>query len=144
MKNIQNELPDIKHEGKSPAQAHEFEYLKYVPYNIAKTYNKALYYYNINIDSSLYYLSVCLKNNDCPLVNLFIGDILYQKQDRRVLFFYDKAYDGYNKDPGFLVRLCVANLVNKNRSQAKAILDELIELDPSYREIPTLKAALNN
>jgi hypothetical protein len=34
--------------------------------------------------------------------------------------------------------------VNKNRSQAKAILDELIELDPSYREIPRLKSSLNN
>ncbi len=141
---ILHELSKLGQEVDFPVQPHEFEYSKYVPYNIEQTFNKALYHYNTNVDSSLYYLSHCLKTNDCPLVNFFIGNILYQKQDKRVLFFYNKAYDGYSKDPGFLVRLYVANLVNKNRSQAKAILDELIELDPLNAELPRLKEILNN
>ncbi len=144
MKDILDELSRLGHNRNIPIQPNEFEYTKYVPYNIEQAFNKALYHYNTNVDSSLYYLSVCLETNDCPLVNFFIGNIFYQKQDKRVLFFYNKAYDGYSKYPDFLVRLCVANLVNKNRSQAKAILDELIELDPSYREIPRLKSSLNN
>jgi len=143
-KDILDELSKLGQEVDFPVQPHEFEYSKYVPYNIEQTFNKALYHYNTNIDSSFYYLSLCLKTNDCPLVNFFIGNTLYQKQDKRVLFFYNKAYNGYSKDPGFLVRLCVAYLVNKNKTQAKAVLDELIELDPLHLDIPRLKASLNN
>jgi len=122
----------------------EFEYSKYVPWNIEQTFHKALSVYSTNVDSSFYYLSVCLQANDCPLVNFFMGNILYDKKDNKVLPYYQKAYDGYSMDPAFLVRFCVANLANNDRSKAKAILNELIDIAPDYKDIPQLKSFVNN
>ena len=93
-------------------------------------------------DSSLYYFSRCLEINDCPLVNWQMGNILMQKQDKRVLFYYTKAYAGFSKDPQFLVNLIVASLVNENKSGAKKFLNELVALDPDHSSIPRLQAAL--
>ena len=144
MNYIQNELSEIGLAGAEPSQSHEFEYSKYVPSNIELNFNKAQHHFNTNIDSSLYYLSLCLETNDCPLVNMFIGNILYQKQDKGVLYYYNKAYDGYSKDPSFLLNLFVANLVNNDKPRARVVLDELIEIDPLFSEIPKLEAILKN
>ena len=144
MNEIRDKLSDLGNTGAEPIQSHEFEYSKYVPYNIELNYSKAQHHFNTNIDSSLYYLSLCLETNDCPLVNLFIGNILYQKQDKRVLYYYNKAYDGYSKDPSFLLNLFVANLVNNDKPRARIVLDEIIEIDPLFSEIPRLEAILNN
>jgi tetratricopeptide (TPR) repeat protein len=143
-KDILNELSKIGFKGDIPIQSREFEYSKYIPWNIEQTYNKAQSHYNTNIDSSFYYLSLCLETNDCPVVNFYMGNILYQKRDNKVLLYYNKAYDAYRKDPGFLVRFCVANLVNKDKSKAIAVFNELIVVDPDYIEIPQLKAFIYN
>jgi len=143
-KQIIKELSKIGFKGGIPIPSREFEYSKYVPWNIEQTFSKALSLYSTNVDSSFYYFSVCLRTNDCPMVNFYMGNILYQKRDNRVLQYYQKAYDAYRKDPGFLVRFCVANLANKDKSKANAILNELIDIAPDYNEIPKLKAFINN
>ncbi len=138
------ELSKMGFKGDISLPSREFEYSKYVPWNIEQTFQKAMALYSTNVDSSLYYLSVCLQANDCPLVNFYIGNILYQKRDNNVLTYYQKAYDVYRKDPAFLVRFCVANLVNNDKPKAKLLLNELIDLDPGYGEIPKLRKFLNN
>jgi len=143
LNNIKDELSKSGQEFDFPIQSYKFDYSKYIPYDIEPIFQKALYYHNSDIDSSLYYLSVCLKTNDCPLVNYFIGNILYEKHDKRVLFFYNKAYNGYHQNPGFLVRLCIANILNKKKSQAKDILDKLIKVDPSYQDVARLKVLID-
>lgn len=120
----------------------EFNYSRYVPWNIEKIFNKAQINFNTNIDSAFYYLSLCQEINDCPLVNFYMGNILFQKKDIRALFYYNKAYDGYKNNPGFLARFCFANIVKQNKSKASEVLNELIVLDPKYVEIPRLKAFL--
>ncbi len=143
MNAVQNMLSELGYKGNlQVVQKQKFEYSGYIPQNIKENYEKAVSYSTTNTDSTLYYLSECLKTNDAPVVNLFIGNIYYEKHDKRVLFFYNKAYDAYRKDPDFLVKLCVANLVNKNRQQAKTVLNELIKIAPSHTDIPQLKAAL--
>jgi hypothetical protein len=117
----------------------EFNYSRYIPWNIEKLFIKAQNKYNANIDSSFYYLFLCLEINDCPLVNYYMGNILYQKKDIKVLQYYNKAYDAYRKDPGFLARFCVANAINNNKSKAIEVLNELIALAPDYSAIPQLK-----
>jgi lysophospholipase L1-like esterase len=122
----------------------EFDYSKYIPWNIEQPFKKALSVYGKNVDSSLYYLTVCLKTNDCPLVNFYIGNILYDRRDNKVLAYYQKSYDAYRRDPGFLVRFCVANLVNNDKSKARSIFNELILLAPGDKEIPQLRNYFNN
>jgi lysophospholipase L1-like esterase len=139
-----NELSKMGFKGNIPLPSREFEYSKYIPWNIEQTFKKAVSVYSTNVDSSLYYLSVCLKTNDCPLVNFYIGNILYQKRDNKVLSYYQKAYDVYRKDPGFLVRFCFANLVNNDKSKAKSIFNELIALAPDYKEIPQMRKYFDN
>ncbi len=141
---VKKKLSDLGYNSKIQGQPNSFQYSQYVPYDIEESFNKAMSHYKSNADSSLYYLSRCLEINDCPLVNFYLGNIFYQKQDSKVLYFYTKAYDAYKKDSNFLVRLCVSNLVNKNRSRAKSILDELINKDPKHGEIPRLKAIIKN
>jgi tetratricopeptide (TPR) repeat protein len=141
---ISGELKKMGFKGDISLPSREFEYSKYIPWNIAKTFHKALTVYSTNVDSSLYYLTVCLKTNDCPLVNFYIGNILYQKRDNKVLPYYQKAYEVYRKDPAFLVRYCVANLVNNDKLKAKSVLNELMALAPDYGEIPRLRKLFNN
>jgi hypothetical protein len=144
MNAVQNKLTELEYKGDlHVVQQQKFEYSQYIPQNIKENFEKALSYSTTNTDSTLYYLSECLKINDAPVVNLFIGNIYYEKHNKKVLYFYNKAYDAYRKDPNFLVKLCVANLVNKNKRQAKTVLNELIEVAPSHNEIPQLKAALH-
>lgn len=143
-RHIFNELSKMGFKGNIPSPSREFEYSKYIPWNIEQTFKKAVSVYSTNVDSSLYYLLVCLKTNDCPLVNFYIGNILYQKRDNKLLSYYQKAYEVYRKDPGFLVRFCFANLVNNNKSKAKSILNELIALAPDYKEIPQLRKYFDN
>lgn len=81
--------------------------------------------------------------NDCPLVNFRIGNILYQQQDLAALPFYDKASEGFAMDPDFLVRYCVANIFNQNKSKAKEIFLELSEIAPQHSNLPNLKKALD-
>lgn len=141
---IINELSKLGYKGSIPAQSGNFEYSKYVPWNIEQTFQKAVSYYGTNVDSTFYYLSLCIKTNDCPLVNFYMGNILYQKKDIKVLQYYNKAYDAYRKDPNFLVRYCLANMANKDKIKAKAILRELIDVDPNYTDIHKLSAYVNN
>ena len=119
-----------------------FTYSRYVPYNIENLYSKALYHLNSGSDSSLFYLLSCLKINDCPLVNWQIGNILFQKQDEKVLYFYNKAYAGFSKNADFLSQLFIANMVNDNTARAGVVLGELIACDPSNKNIPRFEAAL--
>jgi pentatricopeptide repeat protein len=141
---IFRDLTKMGFKGDIPAPSGEFEYSKYIPWNIERTFHKALLVYATDPDSSLYYLSECLGTNDCPLVNFYIGNILYQKKDNKVLPYYQKAYEAYRKDPDFLVRYCVANLANNDKAKANAILNELMAVAPGYKDIPRLKAFLNN
>ena len=143
-KAVFNELSKLGYNGHIPAPSNEFEYSRYIPWNIEQTFIKAQKHYSSNIDSSYYYLSLCLKTNDCPLVNFYMGNILYQKKDIKVLQFYNKAYDAYRKDPSFLVRYCVANMANKDKSRAIAVLNELIAIAPDAKEIPGLKSYVNH
>jgi lysophospholipase L1-like esterase len=143
-RHISNELSKMGFMGNISSPSREFEYSNYIPRNIEQTFQKALSLHSTNVDSSLYYLSVCLKTNDCPLVNFYMGNILYEKKDNKVLSYYQKAYDAYRKEPGFLVRFCIAYLANNDKPKAKLILDELIVLAPDYNEIPRLKKFLNN
>jgi len=141
---IRNELTKLGFNGDIPTPSREFEYSKYIPWNIEQAYNKAQSLYDTNLDSSYYFLSLCLEINNCPLVNFYMGNILFQKQDTKVLLFYAKAYDAYKKDPDFLFRLCIANLASGDKPKASAILNELIAVDPGYSEIPQLKAYIYN
>jgi hypothetical protein len=95
------------------------------------------------MDSTQYYLEGCLKINDCPVVNLYLGDVLYQKQDLNALVYYLKAYDAYAQDPNYLARLFYSYFVNVNKTKAKEVLDRLKSIDPSYSEIPRLQTLLS-
>ena len=138
---IRMKLEKVKQKAKDKPGS-TFEYALYVPADILPLYNKALFLLETDADSSLYYLTLCLEINDCPLVNWQMGNILMKMQDKRVLYFYAKAHAGFSKDPQFLVNLFVANLVNENKSGAKKALDELVALDPGHSSIPGLQAAL--
>ncbi len=139
---IRKELEVVKHKAKMQKRTEAFEYPMYVPKNILPLYNKALLNLASNPDSALFYFLSCLKINDCPLVNWQVGNILMQKQDKRVLHYYIKAHSGFSRDSQFLINLIVANLVNKNKPGATIILNELVALDPDNSSIPSLKAAI--
>ncbi len=139
---IRNDLEKVRQRGSSQNGTAAFEYPLYVPSDIFSLYNMGLLQMDADPDSSLYYFSRCLEKNDCPLVNWQIGNILLQKQDKKVLFYYTKAYSGFSKDPIFLINLIVANLVNENKPGAGRILNELIAIDPANSRIPGIKAAL--
>lgn len=119
-----------------------FEYGLYVPMDIAPLYNQALHHLESDADSAMYYLLRCLEINDCPLVNWQMGNILMKMQDKRVLYFYTRAYPGFSKNSQFLVNLVVANLVNESKAGAMEALGELVALDPQHSSIPGLKAAI--
>ncbi|MDX1701550.1 MAG: tetratricopeptide repeat protein, partial [Melioribacteraceae bacterium] len=121
----------------------EFEYSKYVPFNIRDKYKKALDFETTNTDSSLHYLSLCLMINDSPIVNKTMGDILLQKQDTSSVFYYTKVYETYKKSPDFLSKYCLSLIEKDDISTANFILNELIAIDSSNRDIPSLKAAIN-
>ena len=59
-----------------------------------------------------------------------------------MLYFYDKAYAGFSKNPDFLVQLFIANMVNDNKARAGTILGELSTIDPANINIPRFEAAL--
>jgi tetratricopeptide (TPR) repeat protein len=132
--------------GQSPAippEGHAFEYSRYIPYNIEAEFSKAVSHSGSDIDSSQYYLERCLAINDCPVVNLYLGDILYQKQDLNALQYYQKAYDAYNADPSYLIRLFYAYFVSVNKTRAEETLNRLKKIDPSNSEIPRLQTLLS-
>jgi lysophospholipase L1-like esterase len=141
---ILNELSKLGFKGDIPTPSSEFEYSGYIPWNIEPAFQKARQLYSTNSDSSLYYLKVCLKTNDCPLVNFYIGNILYDRRDSKVLPYYQKSYEAYRKDPAFLVRFCVASLMNNDKPKARSIFNELVAVAPDYNEIPQLRKFLNN
>ncbi|MDX2432384.1 MAG: hypothetical protein QNK35_15710 [Bacteroides sp.] len=126
-----------------PIQDYPFEYSSYIPYNIEEKFEKAVDISAISIDSAQFYLERCLMINDCPVVNLYLGDILYQKQDLDALSFYQKAYVAYAWDPGYLSRLFYAYFVNVNKTKATETLNRLKNIDPSYSEIPRFETLLN-
>lgn len=118
------------------------EYPKYVPKDIEPLYNKALSFSVSDSDSALYYFLQCLEINDCPLVNFRIGNMLYQQQDLAVLSYYDKAFDGFARDPDFLIRYCVAAKLNQELSKAKEIFSLLSAIAPRHPDLPRLMEAL--
>ncbi|MFO7670157.1 MAG: hypothetical protein R6W31_10900 [Bacteroidales bacterium] len=140
--NVRNELEKARQRAGNRNPTAAFEYPMYVPSDILPLYNMGLLQMDSDPDSSLYYFSRCLEINDCPLVNWRMGNILMQKQDKKVLFYYTKAYAGFSKDPQFLVNLIVANLVNDRKGDARLILNELVAIDPGNSSIARLQAAL--
>lgn len=141
-KMIQAALANARQNVNGQGQSSAFTYSRFVPYNIEKPYKKALSHITSDPDSSLYYLLACLQINDCPVVNWQIGNILYQQQDEKVLYFFNKAYAGFSKNADFLSQLFIANIVNENMNEAQAVLGELIAIDPSNNNIPRFEAAL--
>lgn len=129
--------PDI------PLEPYPFKYSSYIPLNIENDFNQALDFSTSNIDSARFYLERCLEINDCPLVNLYMGDLLYQQMDLSALKHYQKAYSAYAWDPGYLSRLFYAYFVNVNKAGASKTLDRLKVIDPSFSEIPRLETLLN-
>ncbi len=140
--NINSELQKLGQKQSISVQEYPFEYSNFIPYNIESEFNKAISHSSSNIDSTLYYLNRCLQINDCPLINMYIADILYQKQDLKALQYYMKAYDAYDEDPDFLVKIFYAYFVNVNKSKAEEILKQLRKIDPSNNEIPRLGTLL--
>ena len=126
-----------------PPESYPFEYSSYVPLNIENTFNKAREFSTSNIDSARFYLERCLEINDCPLVNLYLGDVLYQQQDLDALQHYQKAYGAYAWDPAYLSRLFYAYFVNVDKAGAKKTLDRLKIIGPTYHEITRLETLLN-
>lgn len=124
-------------------QDYPFEYSNYIPYNIELDFNRAVDHSGSDMDSAQYYLERCLTINDCPVVNLYLGDLLYQRQDLRAVQYYQKAYDGYANDPNYLARLFYAYFVNVNKTGAQRALNRLKEIDPSHSEIPRLQTLLS-
>lgn len=120
-------------------QDYPFEYSDYIPYNIKDVFNKAVNVSETNIDSAQYYLEKCLQINDCPVVNLYLGDILYQKQSLKVLFHYQKAYEAYDEDPNFMIRLFYAYFVRVNKAKATQALNRLKYIDPNNDQISRLQ-----
>ncbi len=140
---VGSELTRIGSQPEITIQNHPFEYSNYIPYNIESEFNKAVDHSASDMDSTQHYLERCLKINDCPVVNLYLGDVLYQKQDLNALFYYQKAYDAYAQDPNYLARLFYSYFVNVNKTKAKEVLDHLMSIDPSYSEIPRLQTLLS-
>lgn len=126
-----------------PIIPHKFEYSSYIPYDIVEPFQSALKYAETNVDTTIYYLSQCLQINDCPVVNLSMGDALYYKQDLRALKYYQKAYDAYAKDPGYLSRLCMAFLLNNKPEKGEIVLNELIAVNPDHHQISRLKEIID-
>lgn len=124
-------------------QDYPFEYSKYIPYDIEMDFYKAVEHSGSDIDSALYYLESCLTINDCPLVNLYLGDLLYQRQDLKAVQYYQKASDAYAFDPNFLARLFYAYFVNVNKAGAEGTLNRLKKIDPSHSEITRLQTLLS-
>jgi len=120
----------------------DFDYPKYIPENIREPYMHALSHSRSDTDSALYYYFRCLEINDCPLVNFQIGDLLYQMQDKGILPYYEKAYDGFAKHPDFLVRYCVACIYMQESFKAKELYRELVELAPNHSALPNIKEAI--
>ena len=142
IRDVQKKRSETHSRSLQPIPRRPLEYEKYVPHDIENIYNRALSLSRSDSDSALYYYFTCLETNDCPLVNFRIGDILYQKQDKSVLHFYEKAYDGFSKDPDFLVRYCVASYYNQDISKAKTIFHELSKIAPRHSDLPPLKETL--
>ncbi len=140
---ISEELQALGQTPQVPVQDHPFEYSSYIPYNIQAEFNKAVECSGSDIDSAKYYLDRCLMVNDCPVVNLYIGDILYQMQDLDALHYYLKAYDAYAQAPDFLTRLFYAYFVNVNSTKAGETLNRLKRIDPANSQIPRLETLLN-
>lgn len=142
VEDIRRKLSNALTRSERPLQQGGIEYSKYIPSDIESIYNRAFSLTQSDSDSALNYYMLCLEINDCPLVNFRIGNILYQKQDKRALHYYNKAYDGFAKDPDFLVRYCVASIYNQEISKAREIFNELTSMDPAHPDIPSLKKAL--
>lgn len=128
----------------NPAPSVYSEYPKYIPLNIEHLYNRAFALSDTDSDSALYYYTRCLEINDCPLVNFRIGNILYQKRDLTVMHYYDKAYEGFARDPDFLIRYCVSCLYNQEVDKAKEIYRFLALIAPRHPELPNLAKSLEN
>jgi tetratricopeptide (TPR) repeat protein len=143
MQEMAIQLARLGQQPETPREDLPFTYSEYVPYDIESDFFRAVDLAAKDIDSSLFYLKRCLAINDCPVVNLYIGDVLYQKQDLDALHYYRKAYEAYDRDPGYLTRLFYAYFVNVNKAGAKAALDKLMAVDPSYPEISRLQTLLS-
>lgn len=126
-----------------PTQEYPFEYSDYIPYNIESLFEKATEFSETNIDSTQYYLERCLMINDCPVVNLYLGDILYQKQNIKALYHYLKAQEAYDEDPSFLIRLFYAYFVNVNKAKATEVFNRLKYIEPSNNQISRLQQLLD-
>ena len=105
------ELNRLGHQQDISVQDYPFEYSNYIPYNIESDFKKVLDYAGSDLDSARYYLERCMNINDCPVVNLYMGDLLYQGQDLKAIQYYQKAFDAYAYDPNFLARLFYAYFV---------------------------------
>jgi tetratricopeptide (TPR) repeat protein/lysophospholipase L1-like esterase len=142
IRDVQKKRSETHSRSLQPITAQPLEYEKYVPHDIEHIYNRALSLSRSDPDSALHYYFVGLEINDCPLVNFRIGNILYQIQDTRAIHFYEKAYDGFAKDPDFLVRYCVASFYNQETAKAKTIFHELSKIAPHHSDLPALKEAI--
>jgi lysophospholipase L1-like esterase len=115
-----------------------YDYLNYIPFFVKNEIEtaKRLLSEGKN-DSALVVLQNSLQIRDTPLANMYIGDILYSKKDKNLLYYYLKAYPDFDTYPVFLDKLCIAYLVNKNTTDANLIIQKLRELAPDNPE--TLK-----
>jgi Flp pilus assembly protein TadD/lysophospholipase L1-like esterase len=94
-------------------------------------------------DSALIVLQSANTKWRSPYTLRMIGDVLYQRQDKKLLTYYNNTYSAYYKDPVFLARLCIANFVNGKKTETLKTLNELKELDPGNNAIKRLENLAN-
>ena len=134
----QLERRSIEYSSSPPPLA--YTYSSYIPYNIKDHINLAYGCLSRNeADSALLYLYSSLKVNDTPLANRLIGNIMLAQKDNNLLFYYSKALPAFQREPEFLKNYIIGLMVNRETDKAKDAFAMIVDIDPDYKDIPTLR-----
>jgi len=98
---------------------------------------------NNKLDKAVQLLKNASKSGETPNINRLLGLSFLKKDDKNCLNYFLKCKTSYETDPKFLHNLIIAYVMNNKTDEARATLKVLIQQDPGYEKIPTLKKYLS-
>ena len=122
---------------------HKTSFAFLIPVQVKEHVDRAYGLYKAGkFDAALSEFLVSLEIKETPLANRCVGDILFSRNDRGAVIYYQKAYAGYKYDVDFLVNLTILYVKNKLGKKAREVLSEIKQIDPDDKKLAILETSI--
>ena len=144
-KAVAAELKRVKAEKYLNVPPKTYTYTEYIPYQTKEQVIKARQLITENkSDEALAILESSLQIYDSHIANRIIGEIYQTRQNNEeALFYFNKVYNQFKFDPGFLHNLALVHLANGDKEKANKYLNEITKVAPEYQKLEPLKQLLS-